>query len=635
MQMDGRLDTLLSVLSEETYLDVESIAKKLQISERTVRMQVSQLKELLEQNGAGIERRRNLGLRIQVKERDTYQAFMKGKTSPVYPQTGRQRVEYIIALFFSSSAYIKAEELCERMCISRKTLSLDLKTVEQYLNRYHLELERKPYYGLRMCGNEFARRICLCAVFYEFRDQWIQEIQKNLKSSELVRSVILDSVKQCGYTIYEMDIPNIVLQIQIAIYRQEQGFFIRMEEITDSGFLQESDIRAARLCAEGLQNSLNITIPIPEVKYIAIQLSGKKRVLEGDKSNLVIDMEINQLVNRMLERVQEAFSVDLSSDFDLNTMLRQHMVSLRIRLQYGLRMDNPILQEIKANYSFPYAVAAHASTVLSEYFHTIVPEEEIGYLALCFALSLKRQDQGRRRHNILLVCASGAGSAKLYEYRFREVFGEYLDKVETCDLASLSQKDFSYVDYVFSTIPVPVPIPVPVYEVQYFFERHNVAEVERILKHDGHTGIETYFDKTLFFTDIKGDTREQILHELCKKIGEVRRIPADFERAVLERENLMQTDLCRHIAIPHPYRPMTETTFVCVGILEKPVLWHHYEVQIVFLLSVSLQKEESLEKFYRVAPRFMMDEARMEHLIQTKSYETLLELIHWAEQEEL
>ena len=437
MQMDGRLDTLLSVLSEETYLDVESIAKKLQISERTVRMQVSQLKELLEQNGAGIERRRNLGLRIQVKERDTYQAFMKGKTSPVYPQTGRQRVEYIIALFFSSSAYIKAEELCERMCISRKTLSLDLKTVEQYLNRYHLELERKPYYGLRMCGNEFARRICLCAVFYEFRDQWIQEIQKNLKSSELVRSVILDSVKQCGYTIYEMDIPNIVLQIQIAIYRQEQGFFIRMEEITDSGFLQESDIRAARLCAEGLQNSLNITIPIPEVKYIAIQLSGKKRVLEGDKSNLVIDMEINQLVNRMLERVQEAFSVDLSSDFDLNTMLRQHMVSLRIRLQYGLRMDNPILQEIKANYSFPYAVAAHASTVLSEYFHTIVPEEEIGYLALCFALSLKRQDQGRRRHNILLVCASGAGSAKLFEYRFREVFGEYLDKVETVSYTHL------------------------------------------------------------------------------------------------------------------------------------------------------------------------------------------------------
>lgn len=55
MQMDERLDALLAVLSEETYLNVESIAKKLQISERTVRMQVNQLKELLEQNGADIE----------------------------------------------------------------------------------------------------------------------------------------------------------------------------------------------------------------------------------------------------------------------------------------------------------------------------------------------------------------------------------------------------------------------------------------------------------------------------------------------------------------------------------------------------------------------------------------------------
>lgn len=88
-------------------------------------------------------------------------------------------------------------------------------------------------------------------------------------------------------------------------------------------------------------------------------------------------MEINQLVNRMLESVKQTYNLDLASDFDLNTSLRLHMVSLRIRLQYRLKMDNPILKEIKEVYSFPYAVAAHASTVLSEYFHTIVPEAEI------------------------------------------------------------------------------------------------------------------------------------------------------------------------------------------------------------------------------------------------------------------
>lgn len=631
MQIDGRLDVLLTILSEERYIETELLAKQMQLSERTVRMLLNQLTEMLEQNGARIERRRNQGIRIQVKEREAYQDFLRSRTLSVYPQTGKERTEFILALFFTSAEYVKAEELCERLYVSRKTLSLDLKHAEQYLNRFHLQLERRPYYGLRVSGNEFSKRICMSAIFYEFSDQWFRGIYNEFKDTEAIRNVILSSVKQCGYTIYEMDISNIVLQIQIAIYRQEHGFGIRLEEITDSELLQESDIYAARLCAEGLEREFQIRCSVSEIKYIAIQLLGKKKILEGDRSNVFIDMEINQLVNRMLESVKEVFNVDLKFDFDLNTLLRQHMVSLRIRLQYGLRMDNPLLQEIKENYSFPYAVAAHASTVLSEYFHTIVPEEEIGFLALCFALSLKRQGRERYKHNILLVCASGAGSAKLFEYRFREVFGEYLNRVETCDIGSLPQRDFSEIDYVFSTVPVKTPVPVPVCQVQYFFDRHNVGEVERLLKNDRGKGIAAYFDKNLFFTDIKGNTREEILHELCRRIGEIRTVPSNFEEAVLKRENLMQTDFCRHIAIPHPYRPITESTFVCVGILEKPIVWHMYDVQIVFLLSVS-NKKENLEEFYSVAPRFMMDEHCMERLLQTKSYDTLMELIKWAEE---
>ena len=69
--------------------------------------------------------------------------------------------------------------------------------------------------------------------------------------------------------------------------------------------------------------------------------------MAGDRSSVFIDMEINQLVNRMLESVKQTYNLDLASDFDLNTSLRLHMVSLRIRLQYRLKMDNPILKEIK------------------------------------------------------------------------------------------------------------------------------------------------------------------------------------------------------------------------------------------------------------------------------------------------
>ena len=61
MQMDGRLDRLLSVLSEDLYMNMETVANQLEVSERTARTLVSQLDELLCRNGAAIERRTRLG----------------------------------------------------------------------------------------------------------------------------------------------------------------------------------------------------------------------------------------------------------------------------------------------------------------------------------------------------------------------------------------------------------------------------------------------------------------------------------------------------------------------------------------------------------------------------------------------
>lgn len=636
MQMDGRLGMLLSALAEDFYIDMSVLTRKMQLSERTVRKLLNQLDDQLKENGAVLERRRGMGVRIQVVEREIYQQFMKEKAPSVIPENGRQRVEFILAQLFSTDDYIKAEWLCERLYISRKTLSLDLKTSEQYLNRHGLQLERKPHHGMKIVGSEFAVRICLSTAFYEFSNQWFQNIYRAFPDPEWIRGVMLHSVQQCSYSIYETDISNMILQIQTALYRWQQGYEIRLEEIQDSGLLQEQDIRAAQICAAGLEKRLKKSLPVSEIKYLAIQFLGKKRVLSESGSGLFIDMEVNRLVNQMLEQVHQTFGLDLSSDFDLNTSLRQHMVSMRIRLQYGLKLENPMMREIKEVYGFPYAVAAHASTVLSEYFHTIVPEEEIGYLALCFALSMERQEQQEKRRyqrNILLVCASGHGSAKLFEYRFREMFGDYLNRVETCDAGSLTTWNFTDIDYVFSTVPINYPIPVPVCQVQYFFDRHNAGEVERILRHNANIDIARYFQRNLFFTDVKGDTREEVLHHLCGLIGQQMELPEDFEDCVLQREQRMQTDLCPLIAIPHPYKPITRETFVCTAILEKPIKWHIYQVQVVFLLSLS-EKNENLEDFYRIAPKFMMDEGGMNRLIAEKTYDTLIGMIRSVERRE-
>ncbi len=627
--MDGRLYTLLANLSEDHFITVGELALRLQLSQRTVRDLLNQLEQQLNQKGAIIERQRKKGLWLHITDRERYQEFCKKEIPSRIPDSGEQRMEYVLALLFQTPGYIKIETLCDQLFVSRKTISADLKGVEKFLNRHHIALERKPYYGLKMKGTEFAFRLALSAVFYELSDVWFQKIYETFKESEIIRKQILDSIRERGYTIYETDISNIVLQIQIALYRWKMGSGITMEEVDSKEWLQESDIKVAQMCSLGLEHALGICFPVPEIKYLAIHLSGKKKLLTSENGNVVIDMEINQLVNEMLENVYQVFQLDFKSDFDLSTSLRQHMISLRIRLQYHLKLENPMLKEIKEVYSFPYAVAAQAATVLSEYFHAMVSEDEIGYLALCFALSMERNKKKKKR-NILLVCASGEGSARLFKYRFKELFEGYLNKVEICDIGSLPGKDFNDVDYVFSTVPIAFPVPVPIYQVQYFFDRHNINQVKWILEDNHPDTIKRYFSEDLFFADVKGENREEVIHTLCQRIGMVRKTPEEFEESVLYREKIMQTDFCGQIAIPHPYKPLTDETFVCVAILNKPIRWYLCDVQVVFLLSISTRKE-NLETFYRTAPQIMMDEDCMKRLIKDKRYETLMGIIEDVE----
>ena len=117
MQMDGRLNRLLSVLSEDLYINMETVADQMEVSERTARTLVSQLDELLCRNGAAIERRRGLGLRLCVKEPERYQEFIKGRTSALLPETGKERIEFILARLFAAASGVKSTEIRVQECI--------------------------------------------------------------------------------------------------------------------------------------------------------------------------------------------------------------------------------------------------------------------------------------------------------------------------------------------------------------------------------------------------------------------------------------------------------------------------------------------------------------------------------------
>lgn len=87
----------------------------------------------------------------------------------------------------------------------------------------------------------------------------------------------------------------------------------------------------------------------------------------------------------------------MRGNLNLRMYLNRHMVSLDIRLTYGIAVKNPLLQEIKEKYFFPYLLASQAAVVLKGHYKKSLSEDEISYLAMILRRSIFKTGIGRKR----------------------------------------------------------------------------------------------------------------------------------------------------------------------------------------------------------------------------------------------
>ena len=326
----------------------------------------------------------------------------------------------------------------------------------------------------------------------------------------------------------------------------------------------------------------------------------------------------------MLKKVYDAFKFDFSKDLELRIALAQHLMPLRIRVRFDMKMKNPMLDKIKERFSLAYAMAKYASTTFYEYYNKNLSEDEVGYIALNLALALERQRKDINKKTVLLVCSSGKGSAELLAYTYKEAFGEYIEELITCSVYDLESMDFSKIDYVFTTVPINIKVPIPIQEVEYFLEESNIRDIKKIFTVEEKDNFLKYYDNDLFLSNICLKTKEEILKYMVNHIKKYKIIPNNFLSSIKKREKLGITEFGNKIAMPHPDKTLTEESFVCVGILENPIIWEKKEVQVVFLVSVSKKTDKKLKYFYKVTAKFLLNKKNIEKLIKSRKYEDLI-----------
>lgn len=627
--LDGRDIKLIDIIDAHPDIDPVDLAERFSVSDRSVRTYVRKTNEALG-SCAQIEKRRGGGYSLRVLNASAFAALRARDAhagQDAVPTTPEARVDYLLNDLLSRADWITVDDLASILFVSRNVITSDLRQVAATLERFGLVLEKRPNYGIRVTGPEMSRRLCLANLTLDCIIG-----TGGSASLDVIARCVSESLAEEDFQINSAAYQNLLVHIAVAVERIRANCYVPMEPEHLERMRSTPEYLIAKKVAAAVERELTAELPEEEIGYIAIHLAGKQTLYTPGSdadANLVISDEVWNVVSRMLEMVWNAFHFDFRNDLELRMNLARHIVPLSVRLRYRMRIDNPLLSDIKQRFPVAYSMALESSCILAEEYGNALSEDEVGYIALAFALAIERQKSERPRKNILVVCASGQGSARLLEWRYRQEFGTWLDRIETCDVAHVASRDLTGIDYVFTTVPLERKLPVPVREVKYFLDDEDVNSVRRILSGEAAAAapLAAYFDERLFLGALDAEDKDGALDALCARVAEVHDVPGDFRALVQRREELAQTCFGNLVAMPHPVTPVTTSTFVAVAVLNHSVSWNGQEVRAVFLVSVSSLRDQKLDAFYRGMARLLTSREAIQKLVSNPDFATLLDVI--------
>lgn len=636
--MDDRIKMLLRLIENNDFCTAKTISISLNVSVKTVRNLIKECNTILEKNGAQIASKNGVGFYLIIFDEEKYNAFKSQKETDAFSvgnyDTFEKRKKHILNQLLTAKDYIKMDDLAEEMYVSRKTLTACLKDVEKEISKYNLALIRRPSYGIKIEGKEFDFRLCIANSILETSElETVVSIENNV-SFEIVNEVVKQVLQSNHFNISDVAFENLVTHLLVAIHRLKNNNCIPALLDSENNYENTQEYKVANEIASNISNLFSFEFPEPEIEYIAVHLAGKKMINGNEQNNIIISQEIMDISIEMLEAVYDAFQLDFRDDLDLIVSLSQHIMPLMVRVKFDMVAKNYLLDEIKNKLYLAYTLATHASTVITEKYKKKLADEEIGFIAILFALAIERKKEKTEKKNILIVCASGKASTQMLVYKCKQEFGKYINEIVTCTEHELDKIDFNYIDYLFTTIPLKKPIPVPILVINNFLNKKDIGVMKELFVKKDKQLIIKYYSEDLFIPSLKAENKTDVIKQMCDYIYSKRKLPKGLYELVLKREKLAKTEFGNNVAMPHPYKTIGNETFVCVAVLEKPILWSDdATVQIVFLVCVEDRKNKDLQKFYQVTASLLSNSNAIYELIHERSYDVLKKQLAKIEQE--
>ncbi|WP_042168598.1 BglG family transcription antiterminator [Paenibacillus gorillae] len=472
MIVSNRQRRILEVLLQRKEATANEIAEEVQISARTVHRDISEMKGLLSDYGLFLATKSGKGIAIQGSEDNLVQFHKVLAHFETVTYAPEERKTLILCRLLEAFEPIKLFSLAYEMRAAIPTISRDLDEIDPQLSKYKLELIRKRGYGVEIKGMEGAKRALI---------EWL--VREYLDESDLFDpGPISSNPWTVSRRLLHMVGKDHFLPIERMLWELEEKWPRRLTETAYMRLLLKLSIAVARMrCGHWLSNRKSgkqgneaagdtTDLPPPHLQPFldAFPWEWPAAELEAMQSLFVhamaeaVKQEENLLhqngaaaadaADRLIQTIGKKLNMPFDEDQSLLEGLVNHLAPAMDRLSRGEAIRNPLLAQIRKDFAVLFNAIRGAIDELP--FAKLVPDEEIGYLAMHFGASMERLNQ-LKRVRAIIVCTSGIGSSKLLAARIAKQFPriELIGNYSWYEASRIPQTQY---DLIVSTVDLPI-----------------------------------------------------------------------------------------------------------------------------------------------------------------------------------
>jgi activator of the mannose operon (transcriptional antiterminator) len=636
-----QVDLLKFLCTTSNYTTAKSLSEKFKTSTKTIYSDLNVLLNNLKNTDIELIRKPRVGIKLQASTTartnllHTLVNLPLSETNQSDAYSPSKRRSYLVKTIILNNQPQSLKSLAEKWLISKTSILNDLDSINLAIISTNGQIKSDGSV-LHFVGNEEQRQVATST--YIATNSGRNATAKAELLQEFFSSDLLDTVSEvfnilgrlwfAGLPSYYQFAIRLVTLVQI--HRLLDGIHFKYAEVPSNRWQDTDAYKVAEQLMSLVASRLSLSYGTDDVERLSRNLSAYRLGDSIQPENAPWDEDVEALIDR-IESIQK---ISFLSRSQLKKQLLYHIPAMVLRLQQGMIVRNPLLNDIKSQYSALFGMTWYALSFLEEKYNIALNDDEVSFITIYFHISLNKV---MPRNTVMIVYGQ---HSQLRDYvesqiqqllpvntKFRSVSAHNLDTKTVADVDLIIAVDVSV---VVGNVPVVMITPLMDAKDQSSIligYAKNVLMRQQI-KSSHHFPVlrNTVSENLIFWKDSVSD-KDAALDLLVSKLEQVGAVHDDFRDSIYRREKLGSTEIEGGSALPHAAPKTVKKTAVAILILNKPVWWNTLEVNVVILACVPNNHIQIYQQLILDIYQLVKNKQMVQMITHLNSSKALLQMI--------